>query len=628
MDLQSVVEARIHPAIGIARIGNSDEWFIGPEVPHPVPPPPGGYRDASGKLKRQAAQFRIYGYDANGAVVAELTSANAHIEWTVHVANKKGAWYDFDAALDLPEAKELKSCRRNSFIQGAEREKLVIDPGPRKVSGANATSKPFDTGKFLDFPVYLGELFTDDAGRLQFVGGKGVSASPVNFTLVTFANNPGWHDDTSDGPVTAKVVVEGRQLSVTPAWVVTTPPNYSPDLVTPQTMYDVITDALSGSLLTTPKTTSFTRNILPLLRQFSEAQWVNFGFAAQFGWQAPNDFLRPDILAKLAAAPGDDDPYGELRRQVFLSFRNPGSTTFEPLAWPPIYGDAFGSYDTPAVARDGFAVTKTIYNNLKQWSAGKFIADYQVEAMPSSTIADVGLDEQPATLDLAALHFCMGGPFHPGCEMTWPMRHSSLYSAPYRLRQYPYGMTKSDYGEFLTQATVTASDGPLSVSGPGDISKWMAVPWQADTASCRAGYPGTEFPSDPFIPTFWPSRVPNNVMTEAQYNTIMNPDTSPDARMAAFNTRPYWLRSLDFSKPYVEQITRMISTFGDLGLVLKRDAGGEGLPPFVYVETMAEQAPKLTAATAAPEAPASSDRKKPAVSDEFAHARFGGLRRP
>ncbi len=628
MDLQSVVEARVHPAIGIARIGNSDEWFIGPEVPHPVPPPPGGYRDASGKLKRQAAQFRIYGYDANGAVVAELTSANAHIEWTVHVANKKGSWYDFDAALDLPEAKELKSCRRNAFIQGAEREKLVIDPGPRKVSGANATSKPFDTGKFLDFPVYLGELFTDDAGRLQFVGGKGVSASPVNFTLVTFANNPGWHDDTSDGPVTAKVVVEGRQLSVTPAWVVTTPPNYSPDLVTPQTMYDVITDALSGSLLTTPKTTSFTRNILPLLRQFSEAQWVNFGFAAQFGWQAPNDFLRPDILAKLAAAPGDDDPYGELRRQIFLSFRNPGSTTFEPLAWPPIYGDAFGSYDTPAVARDGFAVTKTIYNNLKQWSAGKFIADYKVEAMPSSTIADVGLDEQPATLDLAALHFCMGGPFHPGCEMTWPMRHSSLYSAPYRLRQYPYGMTKSDYGEFLTQATVTASDGPLSVSGPGDISKWMAVPWQADTASCRAGYPGTEFPSDPFIPTFWPSRVPNNVMTEAQFNTIMNPDTSPDARMAAFNTRPYWLRSLDFSKPYVEQITKMISTFGELGLVLKRDAGGEGLPPFVYVETLAEQAPKLTAATAAPEAPASSDRKKPAVSDEFARARFGGLRRP
>ena len=622
MDLKSIVEARIHPAIGIARVGNSDEYFIGPQVPHPTPPPPGGYRDASGKLKREAAEFRIYGYDSNGEVVAELTSANADIEWTVHVANKKGAWYDFDAALDLPEAKDLKSSRRNAFIQGAEREKLVIDPGPRTVSGKNGKSAPFNTGKFLDSPVYLGELHTDDAGRLVFVGGKGVSASPVNFTLVTFANNPGWHDDTSDGPVMAKVTVNGKQISVVPAWVATTPPNYSPDLVTPQTMYDVITDALAGSLLNTPKTPSFTKNILPLLRQFNDAQWVNFGFAVQFGWQAPNDFMRPEILAKLAAAPGRQDPYGELRRQIFYSFRNPGSTTFEPLAWPPIYGDAFGSYDSPPVARDGFAVTNTLYGYLQQWSAGDFVADYDPSATAPASIDDVALSDQPATLDLAALHFCMGGPFHPGCEMTWPMRHSSMYSTPYRLRQYPHGLTKSDYGEFLTQATVNASDGPLSVSGPGDITKWMAVPWQTDTASCRAGYPGTEFPSDPFIPTFWPSRVPNNVMTEAQYKTITNPATPPAERMAAFNSRPYWLRSLDFSKPYVDQITKMVSTFGDLGVMLKREAGGEGLPPFVYVETLAEQKKLLAAA-----APAAPDPKKPSVSEEFARARFGGLRR-
>ena len=85
-----------------------------------------------------------------------------------------------------------------------------------------------------------------------------------------------------------------------------------------------------------------------------------------------------------------------------------------------------------------------------------------------------------------------------------------MYRSPYRLRQNPGGLTKSDYGEFLTQATINALTDPLSVSGPGDISKWMAVPWQTDTASCRAGYPGTEFPPDPFIPTFWPLRVPNN----------------------------------------------------------------------------------------------------------------------
>jgi hypothetical protein len=88
-----IVRAVIHPGIGIARVGNSpEEFFIGPEVPHPDAPPPNFYKDTSGALKRQAARFRIYGLDADGNVVAELTQANAHIVWNVHLANKKAAW--------------------------------------------------------------------------------------------------------------------------------------------------------------------------------------------------------------------------------------------------------------------------------------------------------------------------------------------------------------------------------------------------------------------------------------------------------------------------------------------------------------------------------------------------------
>ncbi len=624
MNLDSIVEARIHPAIGIARIGNSEEYFIGPEVPRPTAPPEGGYRDPAGRLKRQAALFRIYGYDANGQAVAELTAENAEIEWTVHVANKKGAWYDFDAALDLPEAATLKSPRRNALFQGAERDRLVIDPGPRSVSGAGAHSHLFDTGEFLGRKIYLGELRTDPAGRLIFIGGKGQSGSPLpGFTLTTFANNGGWHDDTSDGPVSAQVKIGGRAVATDPAWVVTAPPNYSPDLVTPQTMHDVIYDALNGSLLTAPSTPSFTKNILPLLSQFCQAQWVNHGFAVQFGWKSPNEFLRPDYLAKLAAAPGDTDPFGELRRQVFYAFRDPAATTFEPLAWPPIYGDAFGSYDTPPVPRDGLAVTHTLYGYLQKWMQGDFIADYNPDASAPQTIGEVPLQEQPETLDLAALHFCMGGPFHPGCEMTWPMRHSSMYRTPFRLRRSPHPMTSSDYGEFLTQATVNSTDGPLSASGPGDITRWMAVPWQSDTASCRAGYPGTEFPSDKFIPTFWPSRVPNNVITEEKYQIVTDPTRPLMERMAAFNERPFWLRSLGFEKPYIEQITKMVHTFGDLGLILKREFRDDpDFPAAMYVESLPPAAKKLAA-----EAPAEAAPAKQPVSIEFSRARFGGLRK-
>ncbi|MDZ4717716.1 MAG: LodA/GoxA family CTQ-dependent oxidase, partial [Roseiflexaceae bacterium] len=97
-----VVRAAIHPGIGIARVGNSpDEFFVGPELPYPTGAPDGGYKDPAGALKRQAARFRIYGYDAAGEIVGELTADDASISWSVHLANKKAAWYNFEVALDI-----------------------------------------------------------------------------------------------------------------------------------------------------------------------------------------------------------------------------------------------------------------------------------------------------------------------------------------------------------------------------------------------------------------------------------------------------------------------------------------------------------------------------------------------
>lgn len=98
-----IVRASIHPAIGIARLGNSaTDYFIGPEVAEPLPHPPGFYRDGSGALKREAARFRLYGYNANGEVVRELTADDAEITWSVHLANRKAAWYQWQIAMDIP----------------------------------------------------------------------------------------------------------------------------------------------------------------------------------------------------------------------------------------------------------------------------------------------------------------------------------------------------------------------------------------------------------------------------------------------------------------------------------------------------------------------------------------------
>src|SRR5262249_33332323 len=96
----TIVRAAIYPAIGIARLGNSEnEYFLAPEVTDPLPEPPGFYRGSTGALKRQAVRYRVYGLNAAGRAVAELTADNAEIRWNVHLANKKSAWYQFQIAL-------------------------------------------------------------------------------------------------------------------------------------------------------------------------------------------------------------------------------------------------------------------------------------------------------------------------------------------------------------------------------------------------------------------------------------------------------------------------------------------------------------------------------------------------
>ena len=161
-------------------------------------------------------------------------------------------------------------------------------PEPRSISGAKKSGRKywFDDGKFLDNPVYLGEIRTDDQGRLIFLGGRGVSASVAGTPARDFANNDGWYDDVSDGPVTAVVHIGGQPIPVDPAWVLVAPPNYAPDLHGLRTMDDLLTDVfIQAGWLESPARASFTRHVFPILRRLSELLWVIQGFAAQFGME-------------------------------------------------------------------------------------------------------------------------------------------------------------------------------------------------------------------------------------------------------------------------------------------------------------------------------------------------------
>ena len=63
MKLDDVVEAVSIPQSESLAQATARKVLDWSEIPFPVAPPRGGYRDDQGRLKRQVARFRVYGYD-------------------------------------------------------------------------------------------------------------------------------------------------------------------------------------------------------------------------------------------------------------------------------------------------------------------------------------------------------------------------------------------------------------------------------------------------------------------------------------------------------------------------------------------------------------------------------------
>jgi len=556
-----IVRAAIHPSIGIARVGNSrEEYFIGPEIINPAIEEPGYYRDKEGALKRQAARFRIYGLNAKGKVVKELTLKDAEIEWGVHMANKKASWYQFQLALDIPEVSSAPpSLLRNSTID--DRVKLTIDGGYKKII-SNGKKHKFE-GKFMEIPVYLGEAQTDKEGRLIVLGGYGKAGSYDNTKAVTFANNDGWYDDISDGPITARVQLNGIELAVDPAWVVVAPPNFAPLQKSVRTMWDLMRDVcVQNGMLEKPVRPSFQNDIRPIFERMSDLQWVNSGFAAGFGWESSMNFASKEVLDKLSST---SPAYSEMKNTLLHYFRNYVRDQSSPIPFPWIYGDAMS---IPAESsRQHSTLTSLQMTMLEQWVIGDFINDYQYKPKYND-FKEVPISEQPQMLDRASLDFCLADAFHPGCEMTWPMRNSKMYMSAFRIKHAPVGWKEPNYGAEINGDVINLPNGPIMGGQlPGGITRWMAIPWQTDTASCRSGYDKSY---DPYLPAFWPARVPNQVLLEEDYNILIDTNKTLGERLQAFANRASWLTPLGLDKSYTDQINNMINHFDHMSIVEAR----------------------------------------------------------
>ena len=358
------------------------------------------------------------------------------------------------------------------------RAALAITPSAQSISGLSQSEKRFDDGKFMGIPVYLGSVLTDDAGRLLVLGGHGVSASYTGAIAVTFANNDTWYDDVADGPVTAQVNLAGKALPVEPAWVVVAPPNYGPCRKSVRTLWDLMRDlAVQNGWLNKPARPSFTNDILPIFQRMAGLQWVNEGFSAGFGWKGLFD-LTPAVIARLASNDPSDAEWRKVIANQFRTYSLDSDDTVDswaPVPWPWVYGDAMNQ--PPALSpRQHSSLTTLQLSQLAQWALGDFDIDYDPDRTVPRRIEDVPVAEQGNTLTKAALDFCLADAFHPGCEMTWPVRQIALYRAPFRFAHAPADWVEPDYGMTLTYAIASAPNGCLGPQVPGGISRWMAVP--------------------------------------------------------------------------------------------------------------------------------------------------------
>jgi hypothetical protein len=526
---------RIHPAFGIARVGNAsrDTAFVGPELPG-VPanfdPATGtfGPFKQGGLVRPQAAEFRVWEYEklADGTLAPKREAFAAEdgvlkIEWSVHLANRKAAFFEFHGQTGAADSFAAPPPLRNVDVAGPDREvRLVIDPGAKTISGPNAGPVELANNKTNTKQAIpdLGELRTDALGRLRVIGGRGATLQTGD-DIHDYVNNDGWFDDVGDGPVSAIVTVQGpngaETVEAEGAWVSVAPPDFAPAIGNVVSLYETMWDVAVRSLPTLPQLAAFaTGGLLEKLRLQHE-DWKKTGTGFTDYEPSFVDEIAPLLerafTATFVHSPQPGSPFhttidpsmwselvtdDEQRRTVFARLRDPDGTNPGAHQMPKGLGDEYvDEGDVPAGdprrsnARRFFSLTRTQYALMRQWSIGKFKKDGEAPRapLPSAAISPEGLDR-------SALENCVGGPFFPGIEISWLVRKPEIYSEPFRI-------------------ALGSKIGPLTV-GPGFFTQQMALPWQADFRDCTREPVTDPLKGNPTSAMWWAAQRPDDVYPE------------------------------------------------------------------------------------------------------------------
>jgi len=526
-------------------------------------------RDAACNPKRQAARFRIFAYDSpltrypdgggKEVQIGDVVGGKRvkDIVWTVHLANKKANNYQIASADGQEEGiaayqpgHTLPPLRNPGFGEDLGSEKrlsqLPIDAGPHAIRSStkgvattrfdNKTACSYaqtngDIKPLGNYPkIFPGEHFqlfapngridtlgemTIEAcsGRLLVVGGYGranaISKNGKPPPLDDAIDNNGWFDDTSDGPVQAVVLFDdGSTAAVVGAWFVCTDPGFAPQTRNVVSTWDDVYSTWVEQLALQPElfangkyqedySAIFHSDVLSIFHAAILQRWnTNLPAKAVHGHdfvatiQAGDDpKLKIPNFADLIRDPNNDDP-NEVNPKM-------------PLA----LGDAMKSF---------LSLNPTQYFLLHQWYAGK-----SVEYAP----IPLGTGEK---LDRVVLENCLGGRYSPAIDLTFIVRDVHLYEQAWTGTSGPFRINAAvlNYADmvpdkpFLGVGYVPLRDAAVE---PGDLCKFMALPWHTDYNSCAVHLPDPNPKANNTLYWSWPAQRPVSVYPADQCS--YDPDT-------------------------------------------------------------------------------------------------------
>ena len=640
----------IHPRVGVARLGNSPtDFYLSPETVGglPIKCDESGnpivengsvkfvkkFKDSVGRIKRQAAKFRIFERTENGAQAVTYKDVEK-IVWTVHIANKKPIWHTFSELLgdlEFPNNSyedQHVTLNNSGITDETDRKKLIIDPGPRSIERPGDTvpiSRYNIPGEYQygSFPPLgsggaqidsLGELRMDDEGNLVVLGGYGNVTGSAEIT--SFRGAGGYWDDISDGFVMATIHLNnGDTIDADPGWLIVGSPKYAPELVNITNLYDTMYNVAIRALDAEPaiyKADSNTADAFPSHQGYTPLNGYNSDYRVNYTTQIKPIIERMQSYRWVAdipylndfANPGFDlsdpsDQNRENRQRYFDYFRVPVlpkdydewihkvengpnqlfSSDGIPLM-PLNSGDNSVTNTGPIYKFETLSVTQYFFMN--QWAVGKFV----VGESESKAYSD--------QLDEASVGNCVGAPFSPGIETTWISRNALIYAAPIQLKLAHFdghnAQTQTHYRHNGLSTTADEAEG--DGCEPGDMTKRMAIPWQADFQECTVQTPnitnpninqfadGTGIEAPPaYYVYWWPPQSPMYVVS----GSLDAGDQVLDAIVSQIDGQPIIPagQRVPFQRG-INSVQDMIDNWGRLGFIVNQ--GADDYPYFVENE--------------------------------------------